>query len=186
MNFSMSYASVCVFWSHVFGLRFRTVCVYSLDMLSPLAFWRYCVYNVLCVRVLLFKCLCFKYVAIYLYTSIYNSWYNTEYFIFGHGNQGDSYRTQGRRTHAHSDIFGFMYNFGTFGLVLLAILYIKVIRFFFAVKINQQNNRYSVLAFLAVLFLVNLYSGLFYITETIYLFSFLPYMQIDSMTTSSN
>jgi hypothetical protein len=116
-----------------------------------------------------------------MYTSIYNSWYDTEYFIFGHGNQEDSYRNLGRRTHAHSDIFGFMYNFGLVGLLLILFLYVKVIMFFIEIKSNHQYNRYSVLAFLCVLFLVNLYSGLFYITETIYLFSFLPYLQIEVM-----
>lgn len=119
-----------------------------------------------------------------MYSKIYESWYNSDDLIFGFGNQADSYRKRGKRTHAHSDIFGFLYNFGLIGITLIVLLYRKIILFYFKIKRRDKSNAFIVLAFFAILFLVNLYSGLFYITETIYLFSLLPYLQIKAMKNS--
>ncbi len=116
-----------------------------------------------------------------MYKSIFQAWKNSDSFIYGFGNQADSYRKRGRRTHAHSDIFGFLYNFGFIGIVLLVLLYRKVILFHIKIRKMINGNPFIVISFFVILFLVNLYSGLFYITETIYLFSLLPYLQIDIM-----
>lgn len=117
------------------------------------------------------------------YTRIYQAWYNSENIVFGFGNQADSYRNKGRRTHAHSDIFGFLYNFGLAGILLILLIYRRIILFhlkYRKVK-GREINRFLVLVLFIVLVLVNIYSGLFYITETIYLFSLFPYLQIESM-----
>ena len=115
------------------------------------------------------------------YTSLFEAWYNADDLIFGFGNQADSYRTKGRRTHAHSDIFGFLYNFGLIGIGLILLIYRKIILFHFKYRRVKNANKFMVLVALTTLMLVNTYSGLFYITETIYLFSLFPYLQIEGM-----
>lgn len=116
------------------------------------------------------------------YTSLYDAWYNSDNLIFGFGNQEDSHRHGGtRRTHAHSDIFGFLYNFGILGILLIVLMYRKIILFHLQYRKIKGVNRFMVLVALSTLVLVNTYSGLFYITETIYLFALFPYLQIEGM-----
>ena len=116
------------------------------------------------------------------YTRLFNGWYNSDNLVFGFGNQEDSHRHKGtRRTHAHSDIFGFLYNFGIIGIVLILLIYRKIILFHMIYRKLKGVNRLMVLVILTTLILVNTYSGLFYITETIYLFSLFPYLQIEGM-----
>lgn len=120
-----------------------------------------------------------------LYTALYEAWYNSDNLILGFGNQADSYRKSGKRSHAHSDVFGFLYNFGLLGILLILLLYRKIILFHLKIKLSEKSNSFIVIVFFVILFLVNVYSGLFYITETIYLFSVLPYVQIEAMKAKS-
>ena len=116
------------------------------------------------------------------YTGLYEAWYNSDNLLFGFGNQEDSHRHEGtRRTHAHSDIFGFLYNFGVMGIILILLIYRKIILFHLQYRKIKGVNRFMVLVTLSTLVLVNTYSGLFYITETIYLFALFPYLQIEGM-----
>ncbi|WP_430466741.1 O-antigen ligase family protein [Winogradskyella ouciana] len=115
------------------------------------------------------------------YTRIYEAWYNSDNIILGFGNQEDSHRNRGRRTHAHSDIFGFLYNFGLVGIFLILFVYRKIILFHFKYRKFKEVNRFMVLVLFVILVLVNIYSGLFYLTETIYLLSLFPYLQIRAM-----
>ncbi|MDA9309561.1 O-antigen ligase family protein [Flavobacteriaceae bacterium] len=116
------------------------------------------------------------------YTGLYKAWYNSDNLLFGFGNQEDSHRHRGtRRTHAHSDIFGFLYNFGVMGMILILLIYRKIILFHLQYRKIKGVNRFVVLVAFSTLVLVNIYSGLFYITETIYLFALFPYLQIEGM-----
>lgn len=116
------------------------------------------------------------------YTNLYNEWIASNNIIFGFGNQADSHRwgtNSNRRTHAHSDIFGYTYNFGLVGISLILLFYLILIRFYFAYKKFDKNNSSIIIAFILCLFLVNLYSGLFRITEVMYFFALLPYLQLN-------
>lgn len=117
-----------------------------------------------------------------LYTNLYTEWIQSDNIFFGFGNQADSHRWgRGRRTHAHSDIFGYLYNFGLVGFFLIILFYIKIIMFYIKYKKIDPDNSSIIIAFLITLFLVNLYSGLFRITESFYLFAFLPYYQLQQL-----
>ncbi|WP_299119779.1 O-antigen ligase family protein [uncultured Winogradskyella sp.] len=113
-----------------------------------------------------------------MYTRLYESWYNSDNHFFGFGNQEDSHRNVGRRTHAHSDIFGFLYNHGILGIILILILYIKVIKFYFSYRKYDKKNSAIILSLFAILVLVNFYSGMFRTTDAIYFFALLPYLQL--------
>ncbi|MFN4764641.1 O-antigen ligase family protein [Gillisia sp. Q332] len=122
-----------------------------------------------------------------MYTRLYETWYESDNWIFGFGNQEDSRRTQFRRTHAHSDIFGFLYNYGLVGIGLLIIMYIKLIFFFKNLKNLGLNHTYIGASLITILILVNFYSGLLRSTEAFYLFAILPYLQIKKFEkTNSN
>lgn len=113
-----------------------------------------------------------------MYTSLYNGWINSDNIIFGHGNRQDFFRNRFYGTYAHSDIFGFLYNYGLLGIGLIFMLYIKVIGFFFRYKKYDKNNAYVILSLLAILILINIYSGMFVgSTNPIYFFAILPYLQ---------
>jgi len=115
-----------------------------------------------------------------LYRNLFNEWKASDRIIFGFGNQADTHRWGGwRRTHAHSDIFGSLYNYGLVGIVLIILLYIKVLRFHFQYKKYSTNNNSIVIAFFSVLLLANFYSGLFHSNGTFYLFAILPYLQLE-------
>ena len=89
-------------------------------------------------------------------------------------------------TYAHSDIFGFLYNFGLLGISLILLLYFKLIRFFYRIKKKNKQNANLILSLLAVLFLINLYSGMFIgSTNPIYLFSVLAYLNTTNETKKS-
>jgi len=114
-----------------------------------------------------------------LYTSLFTEWIQSDNVIFGFGNQADSHRHGSwRRTHAHSDIFGYMYNFGLVGILLIILFYIKVIKFYIKYKRFDFGNSPIIISVLAALILVNIYSGLFRIQEVMYLFSIFPYFQL--------
>lgn len=114
-----------------------------------------------------------------LYTSLFTEWINSDNVVFGFGNQADSHRWGGwRRTHAHSDIFGYLYNFGLVGITLILIFYIKIIKFYKRYKKFDFENSSIIVAVLVALVLVNIYSGLFRIQEVMYLFSVFPYFQL--------
>jgi O-Antigen ligase len=112
------------------------------------------------------------------YTDLYESWLYSDNLILGFGNQEDSRRKVGRRIHAHSDIFGFLYNFGLVGIVLIFILYIKIIKFYFSFRKYDKKNSSIILSLFVILILVNFYSGLFRTTDAIYFFALLPYLQL--------
>lgn len=114
-----------------------------------------------------------------LYANLYIEWKQSGNIIFGFGNQADSHRWGGaRRTHAHSDIFGYMYNYGLIGISLILIFYLKIINFYLRLKRYEIYNRSIILAILVTLILVNFYSGLFRETYVLYLFSVFPYLQL--------
>lgn len=113
-----------------------------------------------------------------MYTRLYESWYYSDNHFFGFGNQEDSHRNIGRRTHAHSDIFGFLYNHGLLGIILILILYIKVIKFYFSYRKYDKKNSAIILSLFIILVLVNFYSGMFKTQDTIYFFALLPYLQL--------
>jgi hypothetical protein len=114
-----------------------------------------------------------------LYTNLFTEWSQSDNVIFGFGNQADSHRWGGwRRTHAHSDIFGYLYNFGLVGISLILIFYFKIIKFYKRYKRFDLENSSIIIAVLVTMILVNIYSGLFRIQEVLYLFSVLPYFQL--------
>ncbi len=113
-----------------------------------------------------------------MYTGIYNEWYYSDNHLFGFGNQEDSYRRRNRRTHAHSDIFGFLYNHGIVGIVLIIILYFKVLKFYFSYRKYDRKNAPIILSLFVILVLVNFYSGMFRTQDAIYFFALLPYLQL--------
>jgi len=112
------------------------------------------------------------------YTGLFEGWYNSDSQIFGLGNQEDSRRVVGRRTHAHSDIFGFLYNYGLVGITLILLLYIKIIKFYFYYRKYDKENSAIIISLFFILVLVNFYSGLFRTTNVVYFFSILPYLQL--------
>ncbi|EDP71464.1 hypothetical protein FBALC1_03232 [Flavobacteriales bacterium ALC-1] len=113
-----------------------------------------------------------------MYTRLYESWYNSDNHFLGFGNQEDSHRHIGRRTHAHSDIFGFLYNHGLLGIILILIFYIKIIKFYFSFRKQDRKNSAIILSLFVILVLVNFYSGMFKTTDAIYFFALLPYLQL--------
>lgn len=113
-----------------------------------------------------------------MYTRLYEGWLNSDNRLFGFGNQADSYRNIGRRTHAHSDIFGFLYNHGIVGIILILILYIKVLKFYLSYRKYDKKNASVILSLFTILVLVNFYSGMFRTQDTIYFFALLPYLQL--------
>ncbi|WP_417876768.1 O-antigen ligase family protein [Winogradskyella sediminis] len=115
------------------------------------------------------------------YTRIYDLWYNSDNKMFGFGNQEDTYRNVGKRTHAHSDIFGFLYNFGIVGILLIIWLYIKVIGFYFYYRKYDRENSVVILSLFAIMVLVNFYSGMLRTTNVLYFFSVFPYLQLRVM-----
>ncbi|KAF5033884.1 hypothetical protein DSECCO2_602010 [anaerobic digester metagenome] len=123
-----------------------------------------------------------------LYTNLYTEWIESDNIIFGFGNQADSHRWGGnwRRTHAHSDIFGYLYNFGLIGISLILIFYLKIIRFYMKYRRVDSENSAIIIAFLVALFLVNLYSGLLKSTDAFYLFALLPYFQLQQEELQKN
>ncbi len=113
-----------------------------------------------------------------MYTGIYNEWYYSDNHFFGFGNQEDSYRRRNRRTHAHSDIFGFLYNHGIIGILLIVVLYVKVLKFYFSYRKYDKKNAPIILSLFVILVLVNFYSGMFRTQDAIYFFALLPYLQL--------
>lgn len=113
-----------------------------------------------------------------MYTGLFKGWVNSDNIVFGHGNRQDFFRNRFNGTYAHSDIFGFLYNYGLLGIGLIFVLYIKLIRFFNRYKKYDKNNANVILSLLAILVLINIYSGMFVgSTNPIYFFAILPYLQ---------
>lgn len=115
-----------------------------------------------------------------LYTDLYTEWIQSDNVILGFGNQADSHRwgVDWRRTHAHSDIFGYLYNYGVVGISLILIFYLKIIKFYRMHKKFNYSISHIIIATLITLILVNIYSGLFRETYTLYLFSVFSYLQL--------
>ena len=113
-----------------------------------------------------------------MYTRLYEGWLKSDNHFFGFGNQADSYRTIGRRTHAHSDVFGFLYNHGIVGISLIIILYVKLLKFYFSYRNYDKKNAPIILSLFTILVLVNFYSGMFRTQDAIYFFALLPYLQL--------
>ncbi len=107
-----------------------------------------------------------------LYRNLYNEWKNSDTYTywFGFGNQADSYRIPGRRTHAHSDFFGWLYNYGMMGLFLFILQYLFIIIHFIINYKYLKNFRFLFFIFFSVLLIVNLFSGLYRDTYTFYFF----------------
>lgn len=115
-----------------------------------------------------------------LYTRLYEQWSRAdlETQIVGFGNQEDSYRVKGRRTHAHSDVFGFLYNHGYVGIFLILTIYYAILRFYRKFKSRLSKlELISIQITFIILVLVNFYSGLFRSQDTIYLFAIFPIFQ---------
>lgn len=115
-----------------------------------------------------------------LYTRLYESWLNAdlETQIFGFGNQEDSHRNLGRRTHAHSDVLGFLYNHGYIGIFLILMIYYGIFKFY--LKYRSQFSSLELISIrttFIILVLVNFYSGLFRSQDAIYLFAIFPLFQ---------
>jgi hypothetical protein len=114
-----------------------------------------------------------------LYKKLYYEWRGSNNILFGFGNQADSYRWKsGLRTHAHSDILGYLYNYGLIGMSMILILYTYIIRFFLHFRSYDSEKGLIIIVFFLILILVNLYSGVLRNTETFYLFALLPYYQL--------
>jgi len=115
-----------------------------------------------------------------MYTSLYNGWFTSDNIFIGRGNRQDFLRFKTTRgTYAHSDIFGFLHNFGLLGISLILILYFKLIRFYNRYKKKNNQDANVILSLLAILILINLYSGMLIgSTNPIYFFSILAYLKI--------
>lgn len=116
-----------------------------------------------------------------MYTRLYKGWLNSDNIFFGFGNQAVSYsnlKRGGRGVHAHSDIFGFLYNHGIVGIILILILYIKILKFYFSYRKYDKKNASVILSLFTILVLVNFYSGMFRTQDAIYFFALLPYLQL--------
>ncbi|MFD2552348.1 O-antigen ligase family protein [Bizionia sediminis] len=112
-----------------------------------------------------------------LYTNLTEAWFYSDNRLFGFGNQEDSRRNR-NRIHAHSDIFGFLYNHGIVGIILILFLYVKILKFYVYYRKYDKKNTPIILALLIILLLVNFYSGMFRTTDAIYFFALLPYLQL--------
>lgn len=115
-----------------------------------------------------------------MYTRLYQSWSHSdlETRLFGFGNQEDSHRTRGRRTHAHSDIFGFLYNHGYVGIFMILLIYMSIFRFYRKCKRRLSKlELVTIQVTFIILVLVNFYSGLFRSQDAIYLFAIFPIFQ---------
>ena len=121
-----------------------------------------------------------------MYTGLYLDWINSDNIIFGHGNRQDFLRFRTNGVYAHSDIFGFLYNFGLLGISLILLLYFKLIRFYYRIKKKNKQNANIILSLFAILVLINLYSGMLIgSTNPIYFFSILAYLQTTNETKKS-
>ena len=121
-----------------------------------------------------------------LYTGLFLAWTNSDNFIFGHGNRQVYLTFTDGNTYAHSDLFGFLYNFGLLGVSLILFLYFKLIRFYYKVKKFNDGDHHIIFSVFVILFLINLYSGMLIgSTNSIYFFSILAYLQINNETKKS-
>lgn len=122
-----------------------------------------------------------------MYTNLYMGWITSDNIFIGRGNRQDFLRFKSTKgTYAHSDIFGFLYNFGLLGISLILLLYFKLIKFYYRIKKKNKQNANIILSVLAIFILVNLYSGMLVgSTNPIYFFSVLAYLQITNETKKS-
>ena len=107
-----------------------------------------------------------------MYKRLFESWLESEGYTFylGHGNQADSYLVPDRRTHAHSDFFGWIYNYGFVGLMLFILQYIFLIGFILFNYKYLRGYRYVCLIFISIVLIVNFISGFYRDTYAFYLF----------------
>jgi len=112
-----------------------------------------------------------------MYTQLFEGWYYSDNHFFGFGNQEDSRRSNTKRMYAHSDILGFLYNYGLVGIVLIIIMYIKIIKFRNYVYRFDKDRAVLVSSIFVVLILVNIFSEIYKSTDALYLFALLPYFQ---------
>ena len=114
-----------------------------------------------------------------MYTSLYEGWLNSDKILFGNGFRADYLRQESNNTFAHSDVFGFLYNFGLLGITLILILYVKLIKFYKTFKKYDRYNANIILSLLFILILINTYSGMFLgSTNPIYFFGLISYLQL--------
>ena len=114
-----------------------------------------------------------------MYTSLYEGWLNSDKILFGNGFRADYLRQESNNTFAHSDVFGFLYNFGLLGITLILILYVKLIKFYNKFKKYDRSNANIILSLLIILILINIYSGMFIgSTNPIYFFGLISYLQL--------
>jgi len=119
-----------------------------------------------------------------MYTDLYNGWITSDNIFIGLGNRQDFLRFKDSEgTFAHSDIFGFLYNFGLLGISLILLLYFKLIRFYYRIKKKDKKNASIILSVLAIFILINLYSGMLIgSTNPIYFFSILAYLKFKNIS----
>ena len=111
------------------------------------------------------------------YTGLFEGWYNSDSQIFGLGNQEDSRRLSFKRVYAHSDILGFLYNYGLVGILLIVVMYIKIISFRNYVRKFDKNNAVLISSIFIILIINNMFSELYKSTDALYLFALFPYFQ---------
>ena len=118
-----------------------------------------------------------------MYTGLYIGWITSDNIFIGRGNRQDFLRFKSTKgTYAHSDIFGFLYNFGLLGISLILLLYFKLIRFYYRIKKKNKEDAIIILSLLAIFVLINLYSGMLIgSTNTIYFFSILAYLKFKNI-----
>lgn len=112
-----------------------------------------------------------------MYTQLYEDWLYSDNHIFGFGNQEDSRRKSYKRTLAHSDVFGFLYNYGLVGIGLLLVMYFKIMKFRSYVRSFDKNNAVLISSIFIILIIVNVFSELYKSTDALYLFALFPYFQ---------
>jgi|GEM_PF-6699064 hypothetical protein len=107
-----------------------------------------------------------------MYRRLYEEWSDSKgyTYFFGYGNQADSYRIPGRRTHAHSEFFGWIYNYGLMGLLLYILQYVFLIFFFIKNYKFFKGYKYLYFIFFTIVAIVNFVSGFYRDTYTFYLF----------------
>lgn len=120
-----------------------------------------------------------------MYTQLYEGWYHSDNHFFGFGNQEDSRRNSRRRLFAHSDIFGFLYNYGLVGIGLILVMYIKILSFRKYVSRFDKNRAVLVSSIFMILVVSNIFSEIYKSTDALYLFALIPYFQFKNLNISN-
>lgn len=115
-----------------------------------------------------------------LYTGLIHEWKAASTFtkIFGFGNQADSRRIPNRRTHAHSDFFGFIYNYGLVGVFLIVLVYFALIKIYLKIKNSGNTDSIYILIMLVLFIMVSIYTGVLRNPMILYLLSVICMQQV--------